>query len=398
MTGDVYNLDFMLAGAQQRHAGYGRLRAVSTDSVHRVTLLSGGTGYLITGYDTVRQALAEPRLQGRTGAVGDRRSLSPDVQVGMNTHMLNLNPPDHTRLRRLVSAAFTTRRMEQLRPRIQELTGTLLDAMADEHQVDLIEALALPLPIRVIGELLGVPIEDTPLFHAWTTTLTTSGLPLGELNAAAAEMLAYTRALLDSKRRQPGTDLLSALVAVRDGEDRLNDDELTSMVFLMLIAGHETTVNLISSATLALLTNPDQFALLRANPDMIAGAVEEFLRYESPVQAALRYSTEPLELGGVEIPANSVVLVSLLAANRDPNRFPGADQLDLHRTDNPQLAFGHGIHHCLGAPLARLEGKIAIAALIDRFPGMRLAVPEEKLSWRSSLVMHGLDGLPVILR
>jgi cytochrome P450 len=330
--------------------------------------------------------------------VGNGRALSDQLRLGMNSHMLNLSPPDHTRLRRLVSAAFTARRMKSMRGRIQEFTDDLLDAMAAADEVDLIEALALPLPIRLLTEMLGIPAQDTYAFHRWTMTLTASPVPLEELETAGTDMLDYIRSLLAHKRREPGSDLLSALVAVRDGEDRLCEDELTSMAFLFLIAGHETTVSLIGNATAALLANPDQMARLRATPDLLPAAIEEFLRYDSPVQAALRYSTEPVEIDGVTIPADSVVLVSLLAANRDPARFDRPDQLDLNRADNQQVAFGYGIHHCLGAPLARLEGAIAIRSLLARFPRLRLAVPAEALRWRLSLVMHGLAELPVRLR
>jgi cytochrome P450 len=396
VTEALVSADFLLGDAPQRHGGYAHLPAGRP--VHRVTLPSGSPAWLVTGYDEVRQALADRRLSGRTGAVGDRRGLSEDVRRGMNSHMLNTDPPDHTRLRRLISAAFTRRRMEQMRPRIRQITNGLLDAMAHHDEVDLLQALAMPLPIRVLCDLVGVPEEQTDAFHGWTTTLTTSALPLDQLDAAAAEMLAYTRSLLELKRREPKADLLSALVAVRDGDDRLTEHELTSMVFLLLIAGQETTVNLIANGTLALLANPHQLARLRAEPELLPTAVEEFLRYESPVQAAMRFATEPVELGGTSIPAGSVVIVSLLAANRDPARFGHPDRLDLGRTDNPQLAFGHGIHHCLGAPLARLEGGIAISALLARFPYLRLAVPDDSLGWRVSLIMHGLDALPVRLR
>lgn len=388
--------DFLLAGAPERHAAYAQLR--DTGSVYRITLQSGQPGWLITGYETVRKALAHPHLQGRTGAVGNGRQLSEHIQLGMNTHMLNLDPPDHTRLRRLVSAAFTRRRMLQLRPRIEEVTSELLDAMASSEEVDLIESLALPLPIRILTEMIGVPKKDTEAFHRWTAILTTSALRLAELEAAAQDMLDYIHVLLASKRRDPGDDLLSALVSVRDGDDRLTEDELTSMVFLLLIAGHETTVHLIGNATLSLLSHPEELARLRAQPDLLPAAVEEILRYESPVQAALRYSTAPVELAGTTIPAGATVIVSMLAANRDPSRFNEPDQLDLPRPDNKQLAFGHGIHHCLGAPLARLEGGIAIGALLERFPDLKLAVPPEKLIWRVSLVMHGLEALPLRLR
>lgn len=396
MTEVLLTADFMLAGASDRHAGYARFRDGAP--VRLVELPSGGTAWLVTGYDAVRQALAHPTLQGKTGVVGHRRALSADLHQGMNTHMLNLNPPDHTRLRKLVSAAFTSRRMQQMRPRIQEITDDILDRLEGRDQVDIIQDLALPLPIRLLTEMLGVPPQDAGAFHQWTTTLTASALSLDQLQDAGDQMLAYVRQLLARKRQNPGTDLLSAFVAVRDGDDRLSEHELTSMVFLFLIAGYETTVNLIGNSVLALTTNPDQLARLRAEPELIPAAVEEFLRFESPVQAALRYSTDELELAGVTIPAGAVVIVSLLAANRDPARFDHSDTLDLGRSSNPQVAFGHGIHHCLGAPLARLEGAIAISSLLARFPRLRLAVPVGSLNWRLSLVMHGLAELPVRLR
>lgn len=396
MTEQLLDANFLLAGAAERHAEYAQLQGVS--AVHQVTLSSGSTGWLVTGHQAVRKALVDPRLQGRTGAIGDGRSLPEELQLGMNSQMLNRDPPDHTRLRRLIASAFTRLRMEQMRPRIQQLTDQLLDEMAEHDQVDLVQALATPLPIRVLTELLGVPDEQVNAFHGWTTALTASARPRAELVTAGTEMLHYTRSLLELKRREPKADLLSALVAVRDGADRLTEDELTSMVFLLLIAGQETTVNLISNASLALLTNPDQLERLRADPSLLPSAVEEFLRYESPVQAAMRYSTEEIELAGVTIPAGSVIIVSLLGANRDPKRFANADQLDLARRDNPQVAFGYGIHHCLGAPLARLEGGIAIRSLLARYPGLRLDVPPESLNWRVSLIMHGLAELPVRLR
>ncbi|MEU1969601.1 cytochrome P450 [Micromonospora sediminicola] len=394
MTDDLVDGDFLLAGAPQRHAYYRQLRA---RSVHPVALASGGTAWLITGHDQARQALADPRLRGRTGAVGDRRALPPALQRGMNTHMLNLDPPDHTRLRRLISAAFTRRRINALRPRIQAITDDLLDAIETREQVDLIRTLASPLPIRVLTHLIGVPEDKVEAFHEWTTILTASAVPLQQMTDAADQMLQYSHKLLALKRRHPRPDLLTALVQVRDGDDKLTDDELTSMVFLLLIAGQETTANLIGNGVLALLNHPDQLARLRDAPHLIPTAIEEFLRYESPVQAALRVTKEPIELDGHRIPANAVVIVSLLAANRDPSRVHDADELYLHRTDVPHLAFGHGIHHCLGAPLARLEGAIAIRTLLERFPHLRLAEPAHDLQWRISLVMHGLTNLPVSL-
>ncbi|MEW2428654.1 cytochrome P450 [Micromonospora sp. NPDC047644] len=388
--------DFLLGDAAQRHAGSARLAELGP--VHRVALPSGGPAWLVVGYDEVRRCLADTRLEGRTGAVADRRGLSERLRLGMNNHMLNREPPDHTRLRRLISAAFTRRRMEDMRPRIERIAEDLLDAMAGTDEVDLVAAYALPLPIRVLGGLLGIPESDDAAFHRWTTTLTASALSLAELEAAAGEMLDYAQGLLRDKRREPGDDLLSALAQVRDGGDRLTEDELTSMVFLLLIAGHETTVNLIGNAMLALLTDRRQLERLRADPDLVPDAVEEVLRYESPVQVAARRARQPVAVGGATIPAGAVVLVSLLAANRDPERFAEPATLRVDRPQNAHVAFGHGLHHCIGAPLARLDATIAIRALVRRYPHLRLAKPAEALAWRASVVMHGLSALPVRLR
>ena len=396
MTEVLESADFLLSSATRRHAEYAKLRGMGP--VNPIVLQSGDTGWLVTGFEEARQALTDLRLHPRTATVGNRRSMSEDLRLGMNSHMLNVAPPDHTRLRKLVSAAFTRRRMEQMRPRIQHITDSLLDAIDGADEVDFIEALALPLPVRVLTEMFGIPAADVEDFHGWTEILTTSALPLDQLDSAAAEMLTYIRGLLERKRREPQADLLSALVAVRDGDDRLTEHELTSMVFLLLTAGHETTVNLIGNALLGLLTHPGQLALLRADQDLLRGTVEEALRYESPVQVALRLSTEPLELGGVAIPAGATVLISLLAANRDPLRFDEPDQLRVTRRDNPQLGFGYGFHHCIGAPLARLEGIVAIGSTLARFPHLRLAVPAQTLVWRPSVIMHGLVALPVRLR
>lgn len=366
--------------------------------VQRIKLRSGQLGWLITGYHTARQALVDPRLHARTAAVGDSRRLSPATKGAINTHMLNLEPPDQARLRSLVAGAFTRRRINELRPQIQRITDNLLDAMADQDQVDLIDALALPLPIRVLSGLLGVPERDADALHGWTATLTTSALPLEQLEAAAAEMLTYVRQLLDHKRREPADDILTTLVNAHDRDRQLSQDELTSMVFLLLTAGHETTVNLIGNAVYTLLTAPGQLARLRTDAALLPAAIDEILRYEGPAKAVLRRNVEPVELGGVIIPAGSVIIVSLPVANRDPERFAVPDQLDVARPDNPHLGFGHGIHHCLGAPLARLEGVVAVGSLLNRFPGIRLALPAEELSWRASMFLHGLASLPVWLR
>jgi cytochrome P450 len=272
--------------------------------------------------------------------------------------------------------------------------------MATETLADLITSFALPLPIAVICELVGVPANRRAEFHDWSSTVVTGVLAGPDaLAAAITALVSYLRELVEIKRAAPADDLLSALIAARDGQDRLSDDELTSMVFLILVAGHETTVNLIGNGMLALLTHPDQWELLRAQPDRLPTAVEELLRFDGPLQVATpRRTAAPVDIGGVTVPADEIVLIGLLAANRDPACTARAEALDITRTDNPHLTFGHGIHHCLGAPLARLEGRIALGALLSRFPQLRLAVPVEQLIYRSGVLMNGLTTLPVILR
>lgn len=395
MVDTLPNPDFMMAHAAERHAGYARLRGGSP--VHPIVLRSGEVAWLITEYEAVRKGLVDLRMEARTATVGRRRRIPVDVQLGMNSHMLNTNPPDHTRLRRLVSAAFTRRRMEQMRGRIQELTDGLLDRMAGSEVVDLIEEFALPLPLVVLGELIGVPPEDTDVFHGWTASITASATTMDELDDAATQMLHYIRSLIERKRQEPKPDLLSALVSVRDGEDRLTGDELSSMIFLLLTAGHETTVNLIGNAVLGLLSNPDQLTLLRERPELLPSTVDEALRYDSPVQVSLRTCIEPVQVGDVTIPAGATVILSLLAANRDPARFSDPDEFRIDRKVNPQLGFGYGFHHCIGAPLARLEAAVAVGSLFARYPALELTAPPEDLAWRVSIIMHGLEKLPVHL-
>ncbi len=379
------------------HEVYAQLRA--DRPVHPIALPTGATGWLVTRYDDVRQALLDPRLSkgGMVSPVGYRPpDVPPEILAGTQHHMLTTDPPDHTRLRRLVAAAFTMRRVERLRPRIQEITDELLDAMAGPEPVDLITALAFPLPIQVICELLGVPATDQDSFRAWSNTLVAGIHARDQLPGAFRSMVGYIRDLIEVKRADPGDDLLSALVAVSEDGDRLTRDELTSTVFLLLIAGHETTVNMIGNGTYLLLSHRRQWDLLCARPDLLPGAIEEFLRYESPVQSAThRVATTDLTLGGQRIPAGATVLVSLLSANRDERHLPGAQHLDVTRPAAPHVAFGHGIHFCLGAPLARLEGQVAFASLLARYPRLRLAEPDTPPRWRPGALMHGLASLRV---
>jgi cytochrome P450 len=381
---------------------FARVRAEGP--VVRVQLPDGGQYWLITRYADVRAALADPRLHKDYV----RKLAGPDWQpdpmtMFLNVHMLAADPPDHTRLRKLVTRAFTARRIAGLRPRIEAVTASLLDAMADRVQagtaeVDLIEAFAFPLPVTVICELLGVPAGDQEEFKDWSHAILSSVGSQAEAVAAATAMYHYFTELVAGKRAARADDLISALVDARDSDDSLDERELMAMLFLLLVAGHETTANLIATGTLALLANPAELARLRAEPGLLPGAVEELLRYCNPLNHATeRFTTEPLEIGGVTIPARQWVLCVTSSANRDPERFADPDRLDVGRDAGGHVAFGHGIHYCLGAPLARLEGEIAFGALLSRFPALSLAADPATLRWRPSSLIHGLETLPVRL-
>lgn len=395
---------FTATGPGERQRAYAQLAAVAP--VRRIVLPGGELAWLVTSYDAVRTALADPRLV-KGGPPPTGAGMPVDASLAMNSDLLHLDPPDHTRLRRLVSTAFTRRRVEGLAPRIGEIADGLLDsALADGAGgpggvVDLVDAYAFPLPMTVIGELLGVPGGDVGEFRSWSGTIVSGAVVAPEeWIAAATALLGYVRELLALKRRAPADDLLSALVAVRDGEDRLSEHELTSMVFLLLLAGHETTVNLIANAVLTLLEHPAELAVVRADPSRTAAVVEEVLRFEGPLQVATpRIAAKDLELGGVVVRAGELVVPGLLAAGRDPARFDDPGSFDPGRAREPQhLTFGHGVHHCLGAPLARLEARIALDRLLVRCPTLRLATPAEELTWRPSFLMHGLARLPVVVR
>lgn len=381
------------------HSVHARLRA--RRPVTPVVLPGGPGAWLITGYAEARAALADPRLSKHMPGWHPE----PDsIIAALDLHMLNSDPPDHERLRKLVNKAFTVRRVERLRPWITAITAGLLEAMSAQGnrrvqtEVDLLASFAFPLPITVICELLGVPAADRDDFRTWSATIVANEAAPEVFQAHATAMARYFMTLLAAKRREPGDDLLSALIAARDEEDSLSENELVSMAFLLLVAGHETTVNLIASGVLALLLNPAELARLRAEPALINGAVEELLRYVSPVNhTTFRCASEPIEVGGVRVRRGDPVLVALSGANRDPARFGDPDRLDLGRDSAGHLAFGHGIHYCLGAPLARLEAEIAISALLARFGSISLAVPAASLRWRPSTLIHGLESLPVRL-
>ncbi|MFF8369540.1 cytochrome P450 [Streptomyces lydicus] len=366
--------------------------------VHRINGTDGNPAWLVTRYDDVRSALADPRfsLDKRNAAPGGYRGFA--LPPALDANLLNMDPPDHTRVRRLVVKAFTPGRVEALREPVRQVADELLDAMARRGSGDLIADYAGPLPITVICDLLGIPHHDRRDFLAWSDALITPDPARPELmKQAVGAMLEFYTGLIAAKRAEPADDLLSDLIAVRDTDgDRLTEDELTSLAFLILFAGYENTVHLIGNAVLTLFDHPDQLRALRHNPAELPAAVEEFLRYDGPSPLAIRrFPTEDVEIGGVRIPAGESVLLSIASANRDAARFPAPDTLDRGRELSGHLALGHGIHRCLGAPLARMEAVTALEALLDRFPGLRLGVPRDELRHRRALRARGLISLPV---
>ncbi|WP_329056901.1 cytochrome P450 [Streptomyces sp. NBC_01453] len=371
---------------------YEELRA--RGPVHRVRLpksADDGEAWLIVGHEEARAALTDPRLVKSPAKL----SFSGLDEELIGTHLLIADPPHHTRLRPLVTRAFTARRVESLRPRIQRITDDLLDAMLPHGRADLVESFAFPLPLTVICELLGVPDIDRADFRRMSNAVVAPTDRDGEY-ATFAELAAYLRDLIEDKRASaPADDLLSALIrtTAEDG-DRLSRDELCAMAFLLLVAGHETTVNLIVGGVRALLTHPDQLAALRADMTLLGGAVEEMLRYEGPVEnATYRFTVEDTEIGGTVVPGGSAVLVGLASAAHDPDRFPDPDRFDIRRDARGHIAFGHGLHFCLGAPLARLEGQIALRSLLDRAPALALDGPAD--DWLPGMLIRGVRRLPV---
>jgi cytochrome P450 len=396
-------------GAYDRDDPFALFAAVRRrGAVHTVTLADGHDACLVVGHDEARSALNDPRFSKDMHAA---MAASPEVVAeglpgpDFARHMLTVDPPDHTRLRRLVSSAFTPRRVEELRPRIQAVVDDLLDGIAAEGpdaRVDLVSRFAFPLPFTVICELLGVPEADrAPLGLGLQGLLVPTSTPeqYAEAKQHSDQVVALLKQLVEVKRASPGDDLVSALIATRDAEERLDTRELLSSIFQLIVAGHDTTTSFIGNSLVALFRNPDQLARLRDDPDHLATALEELLRFDAPVpHSTFRYAVEPVELGGMTIPAGAQVIISLAAANRDEQVFDDPEALDLDRSGGRHLAFGHGIHHCLGAPLARLEGHLALEGLLRRFPQLRLAVPDDELHWGhgDGLVLRGLSELPVI--
>ncbi|NUT51765.1 MAG: cytochrome P450 [Saccharothrix sp.] len=371
--------------------------------VSRVTTYRGLHAWLVTRHADVRSLLADHRLAKDGRRIGELMAVHSPLSgnatgfpAGLTTNMVNSDPPDHTRLRNLIGREFTARRVDALRRRVEEIVDDLLDRMDDV--TDLVPALALQVPIAVIGELLGVPSGDRADLFRRADTLYGGAVPPDESEAAYRAIVDYLGALFEAKRDEPADDLLTALVRVRDDEDRLGHDELVSMTLLLLMAGHETTSRQISNGVLALLRHPDQLAVLRTDPALMPAAVEELTRYEGPsLSASMRFTTEPVEVAGVVVPADEFVLLSLASANRDPRKFPEPDRLDLTRSTAGAVAMGHGIHHCVGAALGRLELEVVFTRLLDRFPDLALAIDPGEVEWPVHSFFRGPLSLPVRL-
>lgn len=385
-------MGFFRGGIHSELADYRERRPVAP-----LRLPDGRTGWLLTRHDDVRAALADPRLvkDGLLSPLGFRPQLPPDIYAATAKNMLTVDPPDHTRLRRLIQGAFTARRIARLMPAITAIADRLIDEIDTPGTHDLVAEFAYPLPITVISELLGVPENDRGIFMESANIIASGVHRSRELPAATIAMIDYIRDLVSAKRRQPGDDLVSALISERDGGDQLTEDELVSTVYLLLLAGYDTTANFIGNGAWLLLEDHTRWSEVHADPDRLPKVIEEVLRYESPVQLGThRMATEDVKYGDQIIPAGSTVLLSILAAHRDSGQYTEPEAFDPARGRNPHLAFGHGIHHCLGAPLARLEARIAFTRLVSRLPELRL-VEGFAPRWRASALMHGLEELPV---
>ncbi|HLZ60185.1 MAG TPA: cytochrome P450 [Ktedonosporobacter sp.] len=370
----------------------------------------GGNMWLVTSYDDAITILKDPRLtmDWHKVAPAESRQASAGANLPRYTplmgkpNLLNTDPPDHARLRALVSKAFTPRMVEQLRPRVQQITDELLDAVQAQGTMDLIADFAYPLPITVILDMLGIPATHRQQFRTWTQTLVQSQAisqtPGQEAagQAAEQEFITYIKTLLNSKRAHPGNDLTSGLVQAEEHGDTLSEDELIAMILLLITAGHETTATLIANGMLALLEDAEQMQLLRAHSHLLASAIEELLRYTAPVSlSSPRWALEDIPLHGKVIHKGEMVRCALLAVDTDPQQFPDPTVLNILRQENAHLAFGKGIHFCLGAPLARLEGQIAIETLLRRFPDLRLAHDPAQLVWKDAGSLRSLASLPV---
>jgi len=380
---------------------------------HEVVFAHGAKVWLVTQYDEVRALTNDPRVSkdGRRMNELFARHSGAEVEeeesdahgVGFDddlaAHMLNSDPPRHSRLRALVSKAFTAQRVEKMRPSIERVADRLLDSLAGRSEVDLVSEFAVRLPITIICDLFGMPEQDREDFRLWSLKLVGAGQDPDEVAEASKNVVDYANALIDAKRANPGDDMVSELVRVTDGGDRLTQGELVAMIFVLVVAGHITTIYSIGNAAANLLTHPAELAKLRADLSLMPAAVDELLRFDGPSGVGtFRFTKDEIQIGDKVIPAGQILALSWHSANRDSSHFPSADQLDISRKPLGSMAFGHGIHYCIGVPLAKMQIEIALSRLITRYPDLRLAVKPDELRWENSALLRGLVALPVSLQ
>lgn len=390
------NEDLFTAGfTQNPYPAYSKLREM--DPVHYVRFPDGQRGWLVTGYEDGAAVLKDGRF------IKDYSKLyggSMEAMSVFTQNMLFSDPPDHKRLRGLAQKAFTPKMISGMRGRIQEITDELLDGIEGKGNVNLIDEFAFPLPIIVICEILGVPSRDRDKFRLWSNSLIegTSGETGVSVYQHMNQFIQYLGEWFQKVRENPDDSLISKLIETEEQGDRLSEKELYGLVSLLIIAGHETTVNLIGNTVLALLSNPEQQEMLREEPELMPQAIEESLRFNGPVEfSTSRWANEDMEFRGKQIHRGDVMVVSLNAANHDPEKFEDPERFDITREKSPHMAFGMGIHFCLGAPLARLEGEIAISSLLARFDELKLSVDESELSWRPGMIVRGVKEIPITL-
>ncbi|MDG6108977.1 cytochrome P450 [Dactylosporangium aurantiacum] len=394
-------LSFPLPNAPTLYAPLPALGEIQRDqAVARIDTPDGGVAYVVTRYADVRTVLVDPRFSRAAAAASGSAAADFGLGALATDSIVGMDPPEHTRLRKLVARAFTARRVEQLRPGTARIVDELIDALLDLPQpADLVEHFSLALPVRVICDMLGVPAGDRDTFHGWSDTLLGGpGADPRVMGAALRAMGEYFAGLIAAKRAKPEDDLMTALIAARDEHDRLTEEELVRLSLGILIGGHETTANQITMILLTLRHFPEQDALLRADPSLIPGAVEELMRFVQLGDGATslpRVATEDVELSGVTIPKGAVVLPALAVANRDPGVYDEPDGLDVTRKELSHLSFGAGVHHCLGAQLARMELQEALRGLFTRLPGLRVAVPDGELRFKQGMIVRSVEALPV---
>ena len=399
---DLYSGEFR----RNSHATFAQMRA--QDPILKQIGIDGETPiWFVTRYVEAQQILADDKhfvLDARSVLTQEELvhvigEIDPQIDRMMNNHMLNKDGEDHRRLRSLVSKAFTPKVIQGMRPRIEKIAQDLLDHVVSNGRMELISEYAFPLPITVIAELLGIPLDNQNQFRTWSNAFVRPALTPEEQQESLRlllEFAGYMQQLVAERRHQPGSDLLSGLIHAEENGDRLDESELFSMLSLLIVAGHETTVSLIGNAVLALLQNPEALNEIKSDPEAIPSAVEEFLRFDSPVERTLtRIVSADIEFGGQEFKRGDLVIVVLASANHDETQFAASAELDIHRKQNAHIAFGKGVHYCLGAPLARLEGEIALRTLFERIPDLTLDITSEELAWRDVPLFHSLVCLPV---